>query len=165
MATPGGQPMLPAGLTPDISTGQTDIQNILLLNILNKTTDNAEFQELIKMETSYLNRALMLLRANPILRMRFGGYGLDAGNALAKELKARTDVKEIDMILEKPVRQAVSLKYGGGFKEKEWQNKLENPLKPYRTLFLSAGEVMNDANRKAYGYVDNSYKNLNKVMP
>ena len=125
-------PMMPAGLTPDISTGQTDIQNILLLNILNKTTGKNEFADLIKLESSYLIRALNLLKHQPVLRLRFGGYNLDAGNALAKELKARTDAKEIDYILEKPVEQAINQKYdSAGFK-----NELQNPLKSYKKLFL-----------------------------
>ena len=130
------QPNMPSGFTPDISTGQTDIQNILLLNILNKTTKNEEFGRLIKLESSYLTRSLTLLKNNPVVRLRFGGYNLDAANALAKELKARTDAREIDMILEKPVREGVSTKYTGA-KNDPISNAIVNPTVSYTKLFFN----------------------------
>ena len=170
VATPNGgtsmgnvpmMPQLPTGLTPDISNGQTDIQSILLLNILDKTTNNNLFKELIQLETSYLQRSMNLLRTNPVLRFKFGGFNVDACSALARELKARTDIKEVDMILEKPVRQAVKAKYlGRTVNENDNANPLNrqlvndivNPLTPYNQLFYpNRGQLGVNNNNLVFG--------------
>ena len=135
---------------PDISSGSADVQQLLLLNILSKVHEEKKWDEvdgnledkfkdipfktLLRQETSYLKRAMNLLHSNPILQQKYGGMNIDSANSLAKDLKARTDTREIEILMEPAVVHGVSQKYNGGAMPTAL-GKAINPFTNYGNLY------------------------------
>ena len=99
---------------PDVSrTSDTDIQNILLLNVLKKNAGHNKhaYDKLINNEMYYLNRALVLLEKHGIVAEKYGGYNLAAANKLSREIRALSKKIEAEVFVKDAAEQAVIHRY------------------------------------------------------